>query len=193
MKRNDEILKYLSDLMNDKEKAEFEKEVSLSDDLRMEVENYKSILGQLKLNADIKEDSPYFQNLLPRVREKLGKGKIKRLMPRAAYLVPTLTAVALIIINIGKFTPEKTQVKNNSNINNIVQSTEIKTAEKGELQELNSDYSVLANLEYIDAAKSEPISFEVGLKGNASQETIQKLADRSFVIPYMEDYFLASK
>ena len=192
MKRNDEILKYLSDLMNDKEKAEFEREISLSDDLGKEVEKYQSLLGQIKFNADIKEDSPYFQNLLPRVREKIGKGKVKRLLPRAAYLVPTLTAVALIIINIGKFTPEKAPVNNTGSVN-TVKKTEVKTAEKGDEQYLNADYSVLANLEYIDAAKSEPISFEVGLKGNANQETIQKLADRSFVIPYMEDYFLASK
>lgn len=91
MKLNDKILKYISDYMSGDEKVEFERELNESQELRDELQNYKSYLQELKSTPV--EDSFYFNNLLPRVKEKIA-GRVRHRIP----LLPKLAAGAALVV-----------------------------------------------------------------------------------------------
>lgn len=97
MKKNDErILKYLSELMNEKEKSNFEKELTSSEELKS---NYESIINHLEV-ANISKyvtiNEMYFTNVLPRVRERLEKKKKSYSWKSVYYLTPTAAAVVIL-------------------------------------------------------------------------------------------------
>ena len=187
MKNKDDILKYLSDLMNEDEKASFEKELASSDELRSELARYKDFLCGLNISNEIQDDSHYFQNLLPRVRIKLDKQKNKRWIPRFAYLIPTATAVFLILMNTGKFIDNNKPGQADKKL--LVQTP----VEKNEVSELLSEKLLVEQVGTVDIRKSREISFEVGISGVANSETLKTIADKNFNISFMDEYILASK
>lgn len=91
MKQNDKILKYISDYMSDDEKVEFEKELNESQELQDKLQNYKSYLQKLKSTPV--EENFYFNNLLPRVKEKIS-GRVRHRIP----LIPKLAAGAALVV-----------------------------------------------------------------------------------------------
>lgn len=185
MKRNEEILRYLSDLMSGEEKKKFESELSSSEELRNEFELYTSKLGGLKELAEIKEDSPYFQNLLPRVRTRIEKEKKLKWIPRLAYIVPTATAVILLAINTGKFLPEGERKPADSN--NTASVTEL----KNDNNHYYPDYNFSTNWEYAESVKGNNVSFEVGISEvSTNKESLKDIAKDRMAYPY-EDYLLA--
>lgn len=97
MKKNDErILKYLSDLMNEKEKSNFEKELTNSEELKS---NYDSIINHLEvanISKFVNVNEMYFTNILPRVRERLEKKKKSYSWKSVYYLTPTAAAVVIL-------------------------------------------------------------------------------------------------
>jgi hypothetical protein len=70
------ILKYLSDLMNEAEKSEFERELSTNEMLRAEYEKIKNGLNELKFVP--KTDETYFRNLPVNIRERISRKKKKK-------------------------------------------------------------------------------------------------------------------
>jgi hypothetical protein len=185
MKNNDEILKYLADMMTETEKSGFEKRVSQSEDLKSELERHQNSLKELNAFADIKEESPYFQNLLPRVRARMEKEKKLKWIPRLGYLVPTFTAILLIVINIGKFSPVKEQVQMGA----VSENTVPETTSVGN-SDLYSSYNLVSGNDALDQNKKENTTFEVGVSEIASKESIKEVAKARISYP-VEEYLLA--
>lgn len=78
MKNNDTILKYLSGLLDEREKANFEKELVENSDLKKEFERISKELDDLKITPEV--DNVYFANLEQKVKSKsTGKSKTHNL------------------------------------------------------------------------------------------------------------------
>ena len=184
MKRNDEILRYLSDLMSGGEKEKFESELSSSEELRAEFELLKSRLEGLKNVSEISSDSPYFQNLLPRVRTRIEKKKKLKWIPRLAYIVPTATAVILLAINTGKFLPDGNQMP--ADTNKSASKTDVKTENNG----YYPNYNFSTNWEYAESVKGSSVNFEVGISEVSNKESLKDIAKERFAYP-VEDYLVA--
>jgi anti-sigma-K factor RskA len=189
MKSNDEILKYIAGIMTEKEKSDFEERAARSEELNNELRKYQNSMSELNALADIKEESPYFQNLLPRVRTRLDKEKKLKWSPKFAYLVTTATAILLIVINIGRFSPEKGQMKQEAAVENQVSVN--KTAEVQNVQDLYKKYIDAWSTEIIETAnKQSNVSFEVGVGDVAGKESIKEVVTSRISYP-LEDYLVA--
>lgn len=189
MKSNDEILKYIADIMTEKEKSDFEKRVEQSEDLKNELRKYQNSLKEVSTLADINEESAYFQNLLPRVRTRLDKEKKFKWSPKFAYLVTTATAILLIVINIGKFGPDKGQIKQEAAVEN--QANVNKSVEIQNVQDLYKNYNDASGTEIAETArKQSDVSFEVGVGNIADKESIKEIVTSRISYP-LEDYLVA--
>jgi hypothetical protein len=101
MKKNEErILKYLSDLLNEKERAELEKEFSNSKELHDEFMFLKNQIDSLKIDNEMSVDERYFANLLPRMRTRIEKRDFAYYSKRIYYIAPTLAAVVVLLLFI---------------------------------------------------------------------------------------------
>ncbi len=99
MKKNEEkILKYLSGLMNEGEKIQFEKELTNSSELKNDFDNINQKLGELLEVKDAAVSETYFTNLTPRVREKLKRSDRKSWYAKLYYIVPVTAAVLVTIM-----------------------------------------------------------------------------------------------
>jgi len=184
MKRDDLIFRYLSDLMTEAEKIEFEKELSKSGELKDELKKEENLLESINSCADIKSDSAYFQNLLPRVREKLEKKKRIKLAAKFAYLIPVSAALILILLNTGKFLNETPKTAG------AEISAEIKSSDTTDAQYLMKKFNIASVKEIPEFSKNEGISFEVGVSDIAAKEAIKEVAKKRFSVS-INDYLLA--
>ncbi len=75
MNNKEKILKYLADLLSQKEKEEFELLLESDESLKSDFEKIKSKLNSLKDDSKPEVNEVYFVNLLPRARAKLGERK----------------------------------------------------------------------------------------------------------------------
>ncbi len=99
MNRNkDLILKYLSDMMNEKDKAEFENKLKSSDELKKDYENVLSLLNQFTEFEKVKVEERYFTSLLPRVYEKISIKKKFSTIKKLSYVIPVIIIFILILI-----------------------------------------------------------------------------------------------
>ncbi|MEW6194566.1 MAG: hypothetical protein AB1521_05345 [Bacteroidota bacterium] len=99
MKKNDEqILKYLSGLMNQDEKILFEREMSSSSELKKDFDNIEQEFKKLLEVKDIAVNETYFANLTPRVKEKLKLAGKKSWYAKLYYVVPVTAAVLVAIM-----------------------------------------------------------------------------------------------
>jgi hypothetical protein len=99
MKKNEErILKYFSDLLNEKEKTQFENELKFSEELNNEFLLMKEQIDSLKFGNGISVDERYFANLLPRVRNRMEKKNFTFYSKKIYYIAPTLTAIAVLLL-----------------------------------------------------------------------------------------------
>jgi len=93
MKNKDIILKYLSDMLSDEEKSQFE--LRLKSDISLH-EDYNKIIAKLNLlneQNQIEDDSNYFSSLIPRVKEKIeskSESKIFKIAPGIAFGIVAL-------------------------------------------------------------------------------------------------------
>lgn len=94
MKNKNEILKYLSGLMSDSERAIFEKRLDSDRELQKEFESLKFKLDTLKETTEIESDTGYFNNLLPRSLEKISYKREKK----SKYLIPAFSFVVTILL-----------------------------------------------------------------------------------------------
>ncbi|MDH7604496.1 MAG: hypothetical protein QHH13_06315 [Melioribacter sp.] len=99
MKKNEDlILKYLSDMMDEKEKANFEDKLKSSDELNKEYERTLSLLNQFKEFEKLQLDERYFASLLPRVNEKIYAKKKISFNRKLSYVLPAIIILILIYI-----------------------------------------------------------------------------------------------
>ncbi len=103
MKNNDDrILKYLSELMDVNERAEFEKELSSSGKLSNDFDAFKNQINVAVIPETIAADERYFTNLLPRIHKRMEKRNKLLSWKTVYYFVPTAAAVlvfTLLIVN----------------------------------------------------------------------------------------------
>lgn len=86
------IIKYLSELMDEKEKISFEEELKKSEFLKMEFDRVNDSLRSLDYSYT-DADEKYFVNLLPKVRTRIDTPVKKSFLIRFGYAVPVVAAV----------------------------------------------------------------------------------------------------
>lgn len=122
MKNKDIILKYLSDIMSDEEKSQFE--IRLKKDSSLN-EDYQKIIAQLNLlneQNQIEDDSNYFSTVIPRVRQKVeskSENKILKLAPVVSF---GIVAVLVFLLQLPKINQNNFSEFNNvsADITNII-------------------------------------------------------------------------
>lgn len=91
----EEILKYLSDLLTDEERKEFEKRLETDAELKNEYETLANKLQTLKQNAEPETNEIYFRNLQPSIRAKRNKRSMWKYVPQISFAI---TAVIVIYL-----------------------------------------------------------------------------------------------
>lgn len=94
MKNRETILKYLSDLMDENEKKQFEERLHTDNELKNELEKIQKSINELGELDGPEIDSAYFNNLIPKFRAKLESNKRKKTI----VLVPAVAFVATVLI-----------------------------------------------------------------------------------------------
>lgn len=118
----DIILKYLSDIMSDKEKSQFEIRIENDSSLN---EDYQKIIAQLNLlneQNQIEDDSNYFSTVIPRVRQKVeskSENKILKLAPVVSF---GIVAVLVFLLQLPKINQNNFSEFNNvsTDITNLI-------------------------------------------------------------------------
>jgi hypothetical protein len=96
-KINDEILKYLSGILNEDERIGFEEKLQTSSELASQLSKTKKILSGFDLeNVEVNEN--YFNNLIPLVRRRIDSQRSFFTFKKLYYLAPALTVVLLAIL-----------------------------------------------------------------------------------------------
>lgn len=156
---SERIIRYLSQLMDDKEKSSFELELKTNTQLSDEYDLIKSKLNDLNI-ADIEVDERYFSAILPKVKSRIEKPVKSKLLPRLAFGLPTLAVVifsSIIFIKSGVTTTNGgsellTEIVNNID-NEIVSSKYIPDMEL----EVNGIYETVSEkTENYDIHYDEP-------------------------------------
>lgn len=179
MKKNDErILKYLSELMDENERLDFEKELMSSTELANDLVSINSRLEKATLPKIIDVDERYFANLVPRIHEQLRKKRKNIFWKSAYYLTPT--AAAVVVLFIFLFTSK----------------TELETQYKDLAYEVVSNFSdhevsekYFTELESNPAdivltADTDELSFQIPSEVEINTELYTRLIDN----PVSEDY-----
>ncbi len=99
MKKIDEdILKYLSGLMYGEEKIDFENKLAVDSSFKERYNQIKEKAEEFSLVREIELNEVYFNNLLPKVHEKLRKRKKAKLIREYALVLPSVIAVLLVLL-----------------------------------------------------------------------------------------------
>ena len=94
---NEEILKYLSGMMNESEMSMFEEKLKTSEELKIQMKNVKETLFGLDAeSAGLNEI--YFNNLIPHVRLRMENKRKFLVLRKLYYLAPALTIVLLLVL-----------------------------------------------------------------------------------------------
>lgn len=78
-KYDDYIFRYLSDLLNENERNEFESELKVDSNLQNRFEAIRSNLKNIKQLIPADSDSVYFSNLVPKIRERMDSGRSRKI------------------------------------------------------------------------------------------------------------------
>lgn len=179
MKKNDErILKYLSELMNEKERLNFEKELASSDELSNDLASITNQLEEVSHLQAIEVDERYFANLLPRVRERLQKKKKMVLWKSAYYFTPTAAAVVILsFLLFNSKTEFETQYHELAN--EVVNNFSNQEVSEKYFTELESSPA-----EIIIPATSGEVNYQIPPEVEVNNESYTRLIDN----PVSEDY-----
>ena len=103
MKTNNEnVLKYLADVMDENDRIKFEEELANSSELQSRLANVREQFYSMRLDADIL-DERYFSNLLPRVHQRMEEKKSKsQFAEKVYYFVPYLAAAVVALLFLFK-------------------------------------------------------------------------------------------
>lgn len=98
MKNNDaKILRYFSDLMDEKEKHLFLNELTTSEELRLRYDKLKTSFNDLKENIEPEIDERYFSAMLPKIRERAENPK-ERKYGKWIYSFSTIAVAVILMI-----------------------------------------------------------------------------------------------
>jgi hypothetical protein len=151
-KINDKIILYLDNQMSDDEKLVFEDELKSSETLRLELEDYKNFLGDLKKVENIPIDENYFSQMIPKFRGRMEERRKFLSIPKFALGITTIAAILVLVI----FTSNN---KNLKNINSPVKTEIVQNNNSGLTSLLgnNSDQLNLGILSNDDVARYDSV------------------------------------
>ncbi len=112
MEKTEQIFSYLEGQMSSEEKLKFEKELALSPELKSMLEKYRNLLSNVNDLKNISVDQAYFTNLIPNFRSRLGSKHKKKIIPKLALGLSTLTAVIIVALFVMQ-RPKKITAVNN--------------------------------------------------------------------------------
>jgi hypothetical protein len=184
MKTNEEkILKYFSGLMNEIERTDFEKELSLSKELHDEFMYLKSQIDFLKLDHEIPLDERYFANMLPLMRKHMEKRDTAYYLKRIYYVAPTLAAVMVLLMFILKpsAVPEN---QYNTLANEVVNNISDREVSQKYLYEIEGDP---ASIEL--TFREVNLNSELTADADVNNDELTSLIEKN----YSEDYSTLSK
>ena len=100
MKNNDDkILMYLSELLDDKEKIEFEEELKNDKALLHRYNALKNDIDNFTVGDDKRKlNENYFNSLLPKVRARLDEKYSRKIKPSIIYAFSSVAAVILLVL-----------------------------------------------------------------------------------------------
>jgi len=184
MKKNEEkILKYFSGSLNEKERTEFEKELSFSKELNNEFMFLKSQIDFLKIDNEIPLDERYFANLLPRMKSRMEKRNFSYLSKKIYYIAPTLAAVTVLLFFIIK--PSAVlESQYNTLENEVVNNISDKEVSQKYLYEIEGDPASV-DLTFRDENLNSDITEDIDINNGALISLIEK--------NYSDDYSTLNK
>lgn len=141
---DEEILKYLSGLMNSEEINNFEKKLESDLYLKAKFDKINNILTNFNSVKDSELNETYFNNLLPKVRNQLTGRKRRKLFKEYALIAPAVIIVlfAFYITLIDK--------KSEIDFTNSLTGEVIKNINDEELADnLLKDYSFESEINYL--------------------------------------------
>lgn len=93
---DEEILKYLSEHLSDDEKADFEKRLISFPLLQERLNLVKERIAEFSTVREIKLNETYFNNLLPKLHERLARNRKVKIIREYALILPTIIVVLFI-------------------------------------------------------------------------------------------------
>jgi hypothetical protein len=145
---DDRIILYLDGQLSEKDKLDFENELKENDELKSQMEKYKSFFSSINSLKNIEIDEVYFANNIPRFRGKLDKKRKFVLVPKFSLILSTAVAVFLIFFLILNNNKTETSTKS---LNTLV-----KNANQNEMQAVFDTYT--NNLNLPDALNASTIT-----------------------------------
>ena len=182
MKSNKEkVIKFLSGLMTEEEKKEFETELNSSPELKLLLEKYSNNMSELKMLSEVKVDESYFNTLIPKMREKLEVKKSRPLIYRFAPAIPALTLSIFILVNILYLNFKTTNTFDDTLANLVAGSDSTTIAEfvndysSSYLEDYSTDYNLpedyFSDIELTGQLRAEVID-SYNLYENLSEEDV---------------------
>ena len=134
---SERILRYLSELMTEKEKSKFKEELLADSILADEFNQQKTKLENLSV-VNVEADERYFNNLIPNVRSRMEKPAKAKLLPRLAFGLPTL--IVVVIIGIVFLKPGFNSTNGNTDIvNEIIENIDDEIVSSKYISDLDLD------------------------------------------------------
>lgn len=109
MDKENKIIKYLDNQLSEKEKKAFEEQLANSEELQRELQEYRSVLNEIKNLNRVHPDEKYFASLVPRVRERLEKKKYHNPLRQISY---AFSFAFLFLVGYFVFSPVFNNSKN---------------------------------------------------------------------------------
>lgn len=139
MKTNEKIILYVDGQLGSEEKIKFEQELAGSPNLQKQLRDYNNFLKGFEEIREPEVDVRYFNNLIPRFRERIEKKSSPKFKPAFVFSSALLTVIIVsFVLIINKNITNDNPGRNVISFNNVNQS---------ELNEylLNRDDQVLTN------------------------------------------------
>jgi hypothetical protein len=95
-KMDEEILKYLSEHLSDNEKADFEKRLISFPSLKERLNLVKERISEFSSVREFKLNDTYFNNLIPKLHERLARNRKVKIIREYALILPTVIVVLFI-------------------------------------------------------------------------------------------------
>jgi|SRR3972149_8874194 len=139
MKMNEKIILYVDGQLDINEQVKFEEELVASPDLQKQLRYYKNFLKGFEEISDPEVDGRYFNNIIPRFRERIEKKSYRKFRPVLVFSSAFSTVIIVFfVLLINKNITNDNLDYNTISFNNVNQS---------ELNEylVNSNDQILTN------------------------------------------------
>jgi len=175
MKNNDTILKYLLHDLTPDDKNDFEKLLEDSNDLKIELEETRKLLNNIDNLKSIQLDDSYFNNLIPKVHEKMNQ---KNSFTTSLNFKLAFSAVFSIFIIFVMFSYQGSS-KTKYSFDNLLQDVAINEITTD--YEINSllDENVLVNYEYVSNVEENNFIEELNVNSFSQEDEYNTLKELS--------------